>query len=326
MKFFKRFQLAALGLSILLFACATTNNNQPEDVSQEDDAFRQELLRMLEEDEDQQPEAEEPAQEEQAEEEFDESDFAQLFEEEETTEQQEPPADFQLEPEPEEEESEFVFPDETAEQSTQQEPVFQDEPQTEMPQTRNVSESLQETIAQLEHRINRADSRLDSLLNRANKHANRLQRIQNKIPSERASRPVAPAPTQQTPPAQPVSERVKTRYRAALAEFNSYHYNECIASMRNLLQSYPNSALAGNFQYWIGESYYGLGQFQRAVSAFEKVFNYSTQNKHDDAQIMIALSYMQLGQREKANSEFAYFLESYPNSDYISIARRYYQN
>ncbi len=324
MKFIQSIQIAALGFCIFLFACATSNNNQPGDISQEDDAFRQELLRMLEEEEDQQPAPEEKPRDEK--EQFEESDFAQLFEEQ-TTEQQESPADFQLEPEPGQEESEFSFPDdENAEQQPTMEESFKDEPQTEAPQTRQVSVSLEETIAQLERRINRADSRLDSLLKRADKHANRVQRIQNDIPSGPAGRSSGPTPVRRTTPAQPVSEQVKNAYQAALAEFNSYHYNECISAMQNLIQSYPNSALAGNFQYWIGESYYGLKQYQQAISAFERVFNYPAENKHDDAQIMIALSYLRLGQREKANSEFASFLETYTNSEYIPIARRYYQN
>jgi TolA-binding protein len=84
--------------------------------------------------------------------------------------------------------------------------------------------------------------------------------------------------------------------------------------------------MADNCQYWIGECYYGLRQYQKAIIEFQKVFAYSATDKHDDAQLMIGLSYFRLGQRDQAQSEFQTFLNNFADSEYSSIARRYVQD
>ncbi|MBN2412278.1 tetratricopeptide repeat protein [candidate division KSB1 bacterium] len=114
-------------------------------------------------------------------------------------------------------------------------------------------------------------------------------------------------------------------YRNARAQFESFKYSDAIASFQNLLQSNPNHSLADNCQYWIGECYFGMKQYQQAILEFQKVFMYQRIDKHDDAQLMIALCYMKSGQNDRAKSEFEKFLNTYPDSEYSGVARRYYQ-
>ncbi|OPZ64053.1 MAG: Tetratricopeptide repeat protein [bacterium ADurb.Bin478] len=84
--------------------------------------------------------------------------------------------------------------------------------------------------------------------------------------------------------------------------------------------------LADNCQYWIGESYFGLKEYQQAIMEFQKVFAYSMTDKYDDAQLMIGLSYVRSGQKEKAQKEFETFLNTYAGSEYAGVARRYYRD
>jgi len=114
-------------------------------------------------------------------------------------------------------------------------------------------------------------------------------------------------------------------YRNARAQFESFKYTAAIESFQSLLQSNPNHSLADNCQYWIGECYFGKRQYQQAILEFQKVFVYKRIDKHDDAQLMTALSYMKSGQNEKAKSEFEKFLNSYPDSEYTGVARRLMQ-
>src|SRR3990172_1364063 len=123
----------------------------------------------------------------------------------------------------------------------------------------------------------------------------------------------------------PVDE-FTSKYNQARDLFERYEYTASIEAMQKLLAEQPNHALADNYQYWIGECYYGLKQYQKAIIEFQKVFAYSQTDKHDDAQLMIGLSYIRIGQKEKAQTEFQTFLNTYVGSEYTSIARRYMQN
>ena len=123
----------------------------------------------------------------------------------------------------------------------------------------------------------------------------------------------------------PVDE-FTSKYNQARDLFERYEYTASIEAMQKLLAEQPNHTLADNYQYWIGECYYGLKQYQKAIIEFQKVFAYSQTDKHDDAQLMIGLSYIRIGQKEKAQTEFQTFLNTYVGSEYTSIARRYMQN
>jgi len=114
-------------------------------------------------------------------------------------------------------------------------------------------------------------------------------------------------------------------YRNGRAQFESFKYTAAIQTFQNLLQSNSGHSLADNCQYWIGECYFGMKKYQQAIVEFQKVFMYKRIDKHDDAQLMIALAYMKNNQTEKAKGELEKFLNTYPDSEYSAIARRYYQ-
>jgi TolA-binding protein len=117
-----------------------------------------------------------------------------------------------------------------------------------------------------------------------------------------------------------------SEYEAARSLFEQFKYRDAIAAFSKMLEKDPDNALADNCQYWIGECYFGLKEYQQAVMEFQKVFAYSMTDKYDDAQLMIGLSYTKSGQKEKAQKEFETFLNNYANSEYVRVARRYYRD
>ncbi|MBN1479207.1 hypothetical protein EH223_16060 [candidate division KSB1 bacterium] len=116
------------------------------------------------------------------------------------------------------------------------------------------------------------------------------------------------------------------KYNEGRRQFELYNYDSCIETMMSLLEQDPNHPLADNAQYWIGESYYGLKQYQKAILEFQKVFAFEKRDKYDDSQLMIGLSYVRLGQSEMARSTFGEFLDTYTGSEYTGVAKRYYYN
>ena len=89
-----------------------------------------------------------------------------------------------------------------------------------------------------------------------------------------------------------------------------------------LIQRDMNNALSDNCQYWIGEGYFGLKDYQKAVIEFEKVFSYSNTNKDDDAQLKLGITYIRMGQKEDARRELTRLLSNYPNSEFTALARK----
>ncbi|NQV13962.1 tetratricopeptide repeat protein [bacterium] len=109
-------------------------------------------------------------------------------------------------------------------------------------------------------------------------------------------------------------------YNDALNKYFSKEYLESIQDFRLLIEREPYGAYADNAQYWIGECYYSLEDFESAIGEFEKVFAFPENNKSDHAQFKIAISYQQLGRYIKARESMNRFILDYPASELISQA------
>ena len=121
----------------------------------------------------------------------------------------------------------------------------------------------------------------------------------------------------------PLSPEVyKAEYNNALHAFDSARYNDALAGFQKLIKSNPNNELADNSQYWIGESYYGLKDYERALLEFEKVFTFPNNNKMDDAQIKLGICYLKLKNVVKAKEEFNRLIQIFPESEYISLSNK----
>ena len=84
----------------------------------------------------------------------------------------------------------------------------------------------------------------------------------------------------------------------------------------------PDSDLADNAQYWIGESFYAQRDFDRAIQEFlQAVDGYPGGDKHPAALLKIGYSFLQTGDRDSARSYLKRLVEEFPNSDEAELAR-----
>jgi TolA-binding protein len=109
-------------------------------------------------------------------------------------------------------------------------------------------------------------------------------------------------------------------YQIALNDIYAHRYTEAITKFENLLRMDNTDNLADNAQYWIGEAYYALGNYEKAIAEFEKVFVYRNNNKIDDAQFMIGLAYTKVGESDMAQQELLNLLQFFQNSEYVPRA------
>ena len=107
-------------------------------------------------------------------------------------------------------------------------------------------------------------------------------------------------------------------YKSALALYFNSEYDDAIIAFDELGVLDDSNPLSDNAQYWKGESYYGLGEWSKALSAFETVLTYPQSNKNDYAQFKIGLCLLKMDYKAQANAAFQILLESYPESDLIS--------
>jgi len=111
-------------------------------------------------------------------------------------------------------------------------------------------------------------------------------------------------------------------YQDALDDVYGNRYTQAIAKFKRLLKMNSGNDLADNCQYWIGESYYALGDYELAIAEFEKVFVFDENNKADDAQFMIGMAYIKLGDPNLGQYELNNLMTFYQNSEYVLRAER----
>ncbi len=119
------------------------------------------------------------------------------------------------------------------------------------------------------------------------------------------------------------SREFKLRYQDALGQFKARNYQTALSIFLELVQNAPVNSLSDNCQYWIGECYYGLVNYNQAISEFERVFSHANSNKSDDAQLKLGLCYLKLGDKVHARAEFSRLLSDYPDSEYRAAAQRH---
>lgn len=112
-------------------------------------------------------------------------------------------------------------------------------------------------------------------------------------------------------------------YDQALSAYNTGRYKQAIDMFSTLLTGNIEASLADNCQYWIGESYYGLRNYAQAIAEFEKVFQYPNSNKADAALLKLGLTYLRLGDKNSARTQFDLLISNHPKSEYVNRAREY---
>jgi tol-pal system protein YbgF len=304
----------------LFLVCAQryAKESSSSDLSADDEQFRQELLEMLDLADDLDEGEEAPAlTQDESEEQTSEDDILSL-----------------LVPEGEESQAleDFSAQDTQDTEAAEDMELFQPEP-TETAENMGLSEDMfrnvQRDVRRLENILAEKSAAVDSLRRIMEIRNARIQELEQRLTSGRRNRFLAPSKRSSSGaryPSQYTGTPFMNNYLAARSQFENFQYQAAIESFQGLLNQYPDHPMADNCQYWIGECYYGMRQYQKAIIEFEKVFAYAATDKHDDAQLMIGLSYVKMGQTSQARQAFETLLNTYIDSEYTGIAQRYYRN
>jgi len=113
---------------------------------------------------------------------------------------------------------------------------------------------------------------------------------------------------------------VASSYKGALGEYHARRYESAISGFTEILTVAPDNDLADNAQYWIGESYYAIGNYAKALEAFLKVFDFPKSNKLSDAHLKIGLTHLKLGNTDAAKEELRAVVRNYPGTSAANFA------
>jgi tol-pal system protein YbgF len=119
----------------------------------------------------------------------------------------------------------------------------------------------------------------------------------------------------------PASDAEAALYKKAFDLYYGRDYAGAIGRFEELLKQFPASTYADNCHYWIGECDFAQGNFNKAITAFRKVFTFPETEKADDAQLKLGYCYLRLGDRKQAAEEFKKVVSLYPDSEYTERAK-----
>jgi tol-pal system protein YbgF len=172
--------------------------------------------------------------------------------------------------------------------------------------------ALRDALNDLNGRLERMDAKMTDL-------KNQIQIVQNPPPAPGTPAPGA-VPGQQGqagntagPPAGMTAEKTYTDARRDLQTGNT---DLALQEFQQYLTYFPNTELAANSQYYIGEIYFNKGDYNNAIPAFDAVLERYPENpKTADAHYMKGLALVKAGQRNRAVQEFRTLVSNYPRTD-----------
>jgi tol-pal system protein YbgF len=92
-------------------------------------------------------------------------------------------------------------------------------------------------------------------------------------------------------------------------------FGEAEGGFRTFLDQYRDHSLAGNAQYWLGETYYVQGEYKQAAQTFLAGFKeFPKSRKAPDSLLKLGLSLDRLGQKDQACAAFAAVGDRFPKA------------
>lgn len=143
------------------------------------------------------------------------------------------------------------------------------------------------------------------------------------------ARPAAPPPATNPPPSAPTGganlaastppagggAQGEALYHSAFKLLQDGDYAGAERGFKTFVQQNPQHVLAGNAQYWLGETYYARRDYQDAMVAFAEGYKtYKTSPKGPDNLLKLGVTLAALNKKQEACAVFARFTQDYPRA------------
>src|ERR1035437_45556 len=173
-------------------------------------------------------------------------------------------------------------------------------------------------VDQLSGQLQSLNDTLDELKARLAKVSKQLEDMQSSQQSAAAT--TAQQQAQQKDMAQAPPPDVL--YNNALRDYNGAKNDLAIQEFSDYVKYYPNTDLAGNCYFYLGEIQFRQGNYQQAAQSYDQVLqNFPTGSKVASAQLKKGFSLIELGKQDDGVSELRHLIQRYPHSPEALQAR-----
>ncbi|MBR1648538.1 MAG: tol-pal system protein YbgF [Alphaproteobacteria bacterium] len=105
-------------------------------------------------------------------------------------------------------------------------------------------------------------------------------------------------------------------YQAGLEALKAGRHDEAQKAFAKILDKYPSDKLAGNAQYWLGETYYARKEYDQSAVAFAKGYQqYKNGTKAPDSLLKLGMSMQALGKNKEACTAYKSVNKEFPKAE-----------
>lgn len=190
---------------------------------------------------------------------------------------------------------------------------------------------LEDRFNQLQQSLTNLTGQLEQLQNRNAKLQQQMEKMQADYeyrieqlekggggrPGGAAPRPgaQAAAPAAPTPAPAAGAANADQLYDEAIKKLQEGDYAAAERGFKTFIQRNPQNKLAGNAQYWLGETYYARRDYNSALTAFAEGYKvYKSSPKGPDNLLKLGITMSVLGRKPDACAVFARFNQDYPRA------------
>ena len=190
-------------------------------------------------------------------------------------------------------------------------------------------------VDQIDEKMNNTQGGIEQTNYRVDKMAQQMTQIQHDVDELKAAAARAAAqpattevmvPGTSSPapmPAPVPGEDPVQMYQSAYRDYQRGNYDLSIAGFREFAAKNPNSDLADNAAYWIGESLYSQKKYREAIAQFDSVVTkYPKSDKVAGALLKKGYAYIALGEKSQGIVQLQYVVHEHPTSPEAAVARQ----
>lgn len=196
-------------------------------------------------------------------------------------------------------------------------------------------QQLQGQIEELRHGLTRVSKQESASLPQLRSLEKRLVALEGQMRSVRrrpeygSDEPALPSPRTQTspsalpwdpprtpPPSPSTNDTLECQdlYRGAARLFQDRKYNPAIQEFRTFQRRCPESQMADDAQYWIGESHYVQNDYNRAILEFNDVLSYRRGDRVAAALLRQAQAFLAIGDKTDARLILQKLVSDHPSA------------
>ena len=163
--------------------------------------------------------------------------------------------------------------------------------------------------------LNDTTDELKARLAKVSKQLEDMQSMQQSLGAQQATQLAAADAAKNAPPPDVL-------YNNGLRDYNGGKNDLALQEFSDYIKFYPNTDLAGNAYFYLGEIQFRQGNYQQAAQSYDAVLqNFPSGNKAASAQLKKGFALIELGKQDDGVSDLRRVIQRYPHSPEALQAR-----